>query len=953
MTSSSYRREPVAGRLIASLFGWGMLVLCVPAWAAQPAEPPGSSDTVIVNTVAYNAAERRQITTDNAGIKTRRTYDALGRMTELIENYDETSGNGTPLDSEPDKNRTTSYTYNAAGQILTQTADLEGTANDQTTTYVYAASLSASHKGCEVPNNNLLRAIIYPDSSDSVVSEALSPESGGNRIEVTYYSNGSLHTRTDQRGVTLTYKYDDDGTRLSQAVSGTTVEGDRKVSYTYTDLQQRATIATYSDADGTALTSQITYTYNGLGQVTSEEQERLRPGTPTANYTGTVEYAYDTTAPSDAFTKGHRRLATKYPNGRIVHQVYGASGSIADTISRVTALAGDGGSTNWPIPDDLVVGDTIVEYEFLGSGTPVTKAYPGPSVKLSTWEWDGSEWDENPLADDTSGGRFDRLGRVVRHHWGWVDTSGHLGGTQTAPDSIFHIGHTYDRVSNVEAKTRNVYSGTSPEWDMSETYTYDDLHRLITATRPGMDGSHMGTSERLHADDWTSSNDGFGTAFDMSGTTAVAGAFYRTEGGHYAAGTAYILTYNGNTWSQQKITSDAPGANHMFGRAVSISGDTVAVGEYGANKVHIYTRGQSGWMRQTTLTETGSAAYGSSLTLNGDRLLVADPYASSYQGTVYVYQRDANGTWAKEIELPRPAGTIWLFGCSVGLDGDTAVIGSVDKAFIYKTSDWASPVTLNGPADSSYGLQVATSRGVVAVGAHNWSPTPQLDHSGAVYIYRYNEGTETWDSTRLVAADPALGDLFGHAIALEGDTLCVGAPGEEDGSRELIYTYHYEGSNWVEHAKDLSSDLNFSWCPAPINIRGPLLALAGQGLTEHGVLNVADTRGDVTGAKLDRTWTLNALGNQVAVRDGSASQSFQYGPANELTHVDSSNANIAHDAAGNMTRIPRFDGNTQIGYYECTYDAWNRLLTVSTHYYDGQRTETTMATPLTRSAALS
>ncbi|MBN2023790.1 MAG: RHS repeat-associated core domain-containing protein [Pirellulales bacterium] len=56
--------------------------------------------------------------------------------------------------------------------------------------------------------------------------------------------------------------------------------------------------------------------------------------------------------------------------------------------------------------------------------------------------------------------------------------------------------------------------------------------------------------------------------------------------------------------------------------------------------------------------------------------------------------------------------------------------------------------------------------------------------------------------------------------------------------------------------------------------------------------------------------------------------------ANEIETIDSSNANVAYDAAGNMIRTPSLADDWP-GHYHLTYDAWNRLVMVrdATEYY--------------------
>jgi YD repeat-containing protein len=170
-----------SGNMLAAVVV-GMLV-----WAGsapgftRPASPPepDSSDDVIVIKVTYDAAGRQKDVIDNKGIITRRTYDDLGRVTVQIEHYT----NGTPTSNT---NRTTTFAYTADGQIRLQTAVLPAGQDDQTTRYV-------------VKSNSYLRAVIYPDSDDTVSGNALSdgPDSTYDRVELADMRRGTLTGQKD------------------------------------------------------------------------------------------------------------------------------------------------------------------------------------------------------------------------------------------------------------------------------------------------------------------------------------------------------------------------------------------------------------------------------------------------------------------------------------------------------------------------------------------------------------------------------------------------------------------------------------------------------------------------------------------------------------------------------------------------------------------------------------
>ena len=61
---------------------------------------------------------------------------------------------------------------------------------------------------------------------------------------------------------------------------------------------------------------------------------------------------------------------------------------------------------------------------------------------------------------------------------------------------------------------------------------------------------------------------------------------------------------------------------------------------------------------------------------------------------------------------------------------------------------------------------------------------------------------------KLLASDGAAGDRFGSSVAISGDTVVIGARGDDDnGSMSgSAYVYRFNGTSWVETQKLLASD---------------------------------------------------------------------------------------------------------------------------------------------------
>ena len=102
----------------------------------------------------------------------------------------------------------------------------------------------------------------------------------------------------------------------------------------------------------------------------------------------------------------------------------------------------------------------------------------------------------------------------------------------------------------------------------------------------------------------------------------------------------------------------------------------------------------------------------------------------------------------------------------------------------------------DGAANDRFGISVAVSGDTVVVGAHG-----DDGYRGSAYVYVKPGGgwVNATQTAKLTASDRAADDYFGYSVAVSGDTVVVGAYGD-DGSRgsayvfNLIFTVSYVGN---------------------------------------------------------------------------------------------------------------------------------------------------------------
>jgi hypothetical protein len=303
---------------------------------------------------------------------------------------------------------------------------------------------------------------------------------------------------------------------------------------------------------------------------------------------------------------------------------------------------------------------------------------------------------------------------------------------------------------------------------------------------------------RLSASD-SEYGDSFGWSTSISGDTLVVGA--PDKNSNQGAVYVFVRDVAGtvNDWlAVGKITTSDSADGDQFGESVFLDGDTLVVGAPGKDlkqgAVYVFERGggTNGWMQIKKVTASDPVdedQFGKSVSVSGDVLVVGAYGKDSYQGAVYVFERDAGGTFngwgqVQKIMASDPTGVDY-FGRSVFVSGDTIVVGAPYKnsnlgaAYVFERDvggDWLQVgiITAPDPVElACFGRSVFISGDTLVVGAPG-----ENAHQGAVYVFdQVVEGTvRGWVPVeRIIALDPANGDYFGRSISISGDTLVVGA----------------------------------------------------------------------------------------------------------------------------------------------------------------------------------
>ena len=156
-----------------------------------------------------------------------------------------------------------------------------------------------------------------------------------------------------------------------------------------------------------------------------------------------------------------------------------------------------------------------------------------------------------------------------------------------------------------------------------------------------------------------------------------------------------------------------------------------------------------------------------------------------------------------------------VFGRSVAINGDTAIVGAASEsasggaAYILQRGEggadnWGEVKKLtasDGEAADIFGGRVAVSGDIAVVGAHG--EDAEGSNAGAAYLFQRDEGgADNWgEVTKLTASDAQPGDNFGISVAVSGDTAIVGAARADNGAAYVFQRDEGGAGNWGEVKK--------------------------------------------------------------------------------------------------------------------------------------------------------
>jgi Ca2+-binding RTX toxin-like protein len=266
------------------------------------------------------------------------------------------------------------------------------------------------------------------------------------------------------------------------------------------------------------------------------------------------------------------------------------------------------------------------------------------------------------------------------------------------------------------------------------------------------------------------------SSLSLHGDTLVAGT--RSMDG--------LVTVFRNTagWTTEQVIPPAA-ANAGFGEAVDVHGGVLAAANnslLGVDAVHVFRRSGVWELEQPPITNQGNSQFGHSVSVGDDLLAVGAPFWTDAGGTVtnpavYLYEFDGS-VWAPngllQPSFGQTCGPTSFFGYDLDLVGNVLVVGAQSDA-------------------------LGTCPGTFTTG------------EGSVSVWVYSSGTWAQSGNRLRASDPDAQDHFGTSVATTGNSILVGANGDDAAGTGAGAAYLFEQVNgvWTETKKFTATEGQF------------------------------------------------------------------------------------------------------------------------------------------------
>ncbi len=281
--------------------------------------------------------------------------------------------------------------------------------------------------------------------------------------------------------------------------------------------------------------------------------------------------------------------------------------------------------------------------------------------------------------------------------------------------------------------------------------------------------------------------------------------------------------------------------------------------DHGSNSgsARVFARSHSAWTTVAKFTPDDGVledGFGWSVAISGNLIVIGVPYDDDLgigSGSAYVFEY-IDGAWSQAAKLLADDGDTYdRFGWALAVSGNLTIIGAFrdddngpysGSAYVFERDPnglWSQAAKLladDGDADDVFGDAVAIDGDVIVVGAQddealgNWS--------GSAYVFE-RDPNDVWSQTaKLLPHDGGPFWFFGESVAVSGNRILVGASRAHtfapSGGAAYIFERDPNGA-WPQVAQIVSDDIaNSDVFGASVALCGDVAVIGAWGDDDHG-----------------------------------------------------------------------------------------------------------------------
>lgn len=653
---------------------------------------------------------------DFSGNLTRKTVAGVGGSPAETTNYSYTDGlPGDVTEVSDPAGHVTDYTYDSQGDVATVTTHPSSGVND-TTAFVYdqlgrkvcETSPDATALGVQCPAVGQPRVSdtttwIY--NADGNITSRTDPR--GKETDYGYDGDGNQTLLTDPNGNVTKTNYDADS-RKSSVIAGYGTSSAATTSYNY-DVQpgtgacsSSVTGATYCTTTADPGSETTVEYFNSRNEQIQESQPTSGPTTsnydPAGNLStlttngGKASYGYN--AANELTSITYSNPATGYAAAANVSYAYDADGNR-------TSMSDGSGTTSYSYDSLERLSSTTngagatIGYGYDSDNEITSITYPGRSQTVSqTWDGAGRESKVTDWLSQSTTFSYDADGNLTSQS---NPNSTTISSTYDAADNpltaqdaptvnpsspLASLTYTYNPDSQVQTEADTGTPGPS-----SQSYSYDPLHRLSTSSTGSYSYDASGDPTQLAQATQT-----FNAAHQLSSQTSTISRVGTTSAGDNGTGSTLSLTLPSGVQANDQILL-----------AVTLPGNqTIKSTPSGYTQVGSYNSGTGASNTQLVLYRRTAQTGDSSATVTFSKTFAKAATLIVYRGVNPVTPIDAssNGTTASGTSVIAPSVTT-----TKATDELVLALGANSSA----AGTWTAPSQMTTQRSQAGGPTIATA----------------------------------------------------------------------------------------------------------------------------------------------------------------------------------------------------------------------------------------------------